>query len=118
MIVVKEITFSGGSCPFQLEGKTVNDEDIYVRYRWGCLRVEINGKTILSKQIGEDQNDEEELALMREHGESKERIAQTAETFKKIRAISDGRPLCFDGYMNLDQLRIITKDEIQWPYSC
>jgi hypothetical protein len=33
-------------CPFQLYGTTDNDEEVYVRERFGHLRVEINGEII------------------------------------------------------------------------
>jgi len=120
MIVVKEILHAGGVCPFQVEGKTSQGEEIYARYRWGQLRVEItheNGERdiVFTKQIGEDQNDEEEIDKMRASGMSEERLAQMTETFKNIRAYSEGQPLCFDGYMDMDKLRVATAGEIEWP---
>jgi len=120
MIVVKEILHAGGACPFQVEGKTEQGEEIYARYRWGRLRVEItheNGERdiVFTKQIGDDQNDDEEIAKMREAGMSEERLAQMAETFKNIRAYSEGQPLCFDGHMDMDKLRAATEGEIEWP---
>jgi hypothetical protein len=120
MIVVKEILQAGGACPFQVEGKTEQGEEIYARYRWGRLKVEVtheNGEReiVFTKQIGEDQNDEEEIAKMREAGMSDERLAQMAETFKNIQAYSEGQPLCYDGYMDMDKLRAATEGEIEWP---
>jgi len=62
MVKVKEITNTCGACPAQWEGLTVNNEPIYVRYRWGYLSIRIGpqnsdimeavgGKKIFGKQI-------------------------------------------------------------------
>lgn len=51
------------ACPSQWEGRTVNDEPVYIRYRWGYLSVRIGekggdiesavrGETIYGKQLG------------------------------------------------------------------
>jgi len=52
---------------------------------------------------------------MRAAGMSEERLTQMAETFKNVRAYSEGEPLCFDGYMDMDKLRVATEGEIEWP---
>lgn len=52
-------------CPSQWEGRTDNDEPIYIRYRYGYLSVDlgpkggdinsaVSGKEVFGKQIGED----------------------------------------------------------------
>ena len=38
MIKVVKIDYSGGACPYQLEGKTSDGKWIYIRYRSGWLR--------------------------------------------------------------------------------
>jgi hypothetical protein len=43
------------ACPSQWEGKTEDGKDIYIRFRWGTLRLDIDGKTIISMEIGEDE---------------------------------------------------------------
>lgn len=42
-----------GACPSQWEGTTEDDEYFYVRYRWGGLRIDINGETIHRDTLGD-----------------------------------------------------------------
>jgi len=51
-IEVKFLTRYTSYCPTQWEGETTNGEDVYIRYRWGFLRVDINGKEVFGDQIG------------------------------------------------------------------
>jgi hypothetical protein len=53
MHTVKTITQTCFACPSQWEGQTTNGDSIYVRHRWGTLRVDLNGKTVLSKDVGD-----------------------------------------------------------------
>lgn len=46
MIVVAKVTNAGGACPFQVEGVTDKGEEVYARYRWGNLRVEVNREIV------------------------------------------------------------------------
>lgn len=39
------------ACPSQWEGTTSNNEDLYIRYRHGFFRVDINGETVFSKEL-------------------------------------------------------------------
>lgn len=116
MIVVKKITKTCEACPAQWEGETDTHERIYVRYRSGNFRVEINGRVIIEKFLGDDQNDEEVLKHYREVLKMPEDMLQKMETsFKTMREYAPGSPICFDGSMTYDELRKITEDEIQWP---
>jgi len=47
-IGVIKIDQTCGACPSQWEGKTVDGKEVYVRYRWGYLRVEIDEKHFFS----------------------------------------------------------------------
>lgn len=38
MVIIKKIHYSGGACPYQLEGETEDGKWIYIRYRGGMLR--------------------------------------------------------------------------------
>lgn len=49
---IATITKTCDSCPSQWEGKFDNGDDLYVRYRWGHLRVDRNGFTVFHKEIG------------------------------------------------------------------
>lgn len=120
MIIVKKIIYAGGACPFQVEALTDKGEEIYARYRWGNLSIEItqaNGEReiVFQKQIGKDQDDAAQIKIMRESGINEERIASMTETFKNMRLLSKDEPLCFDGYMSMDELRSATKEFIEWP---
>ena len=63
MIELTEITQTGHFCPSQWEGKTTDGLDVYIRYRWGHLSVQIGllpgddpldrGKTIFSQDLGD-----------------------------------------------------------------
>lgn len=113
MIVVAEVTEEGGACPYQVEGKTDKGERVYARYRSGYLRVEVNGKVVLAKQVGKDQNDDEEIERLRKSGCSEESIQSTEQMLKLMREHQGY--VCFDGFMDMDQLRKATEGEIQWP---
>lgn len=120
MIIVKEIINFGGVCPFQVEAKTDKGEELYARYRWGKLRIEITHadgerEIVFAKQIGEDQNDEEEIAKYRASGISEDRITQMAETFRRMREFGNGDPLSFDGFMDMKKLQENTEGIIEWP---
>lgn len=52
MIVVDVLTKTCESCPAQWEGRTNDGREVYVRYRWGHLSVEIDGSVILEKEVG------------------------------------------------------------------
>lgn len=41
MIVVTEITRTCSACPAQWEGRLDDGRFIYIRFRWGCLGVEV-----------------------------------------------------------------------------
>ena len=53
MLIVKELENTCMACPSQWEGKTVANEEVYIRYRWGTLRVDLNGETIFSADCGD-----------------------------------------------------------------
>jgi hypothetical protein len=64
MIKIKEITKTCGACPAQWEGTTIENEPVYIRYRWGYLSIRIGpkngdiqdaveGKEIFGKQVDE-----------------------------------------------------------------
>jgi len=42
----------GTSCPAQWSGHDENGRDVYVRYRWGRLAVEIGSITLFRDEIG------------------------------------------------------------------
>lgn len=115
MIIVQKITEYGGACPFQLEGFTDKNEPVYARYRWGRLRVEVNGEVVFTKQIGEDQDDEAVLKQQEARGMDAERLRAMKTSFEAMRAVSPGEPLCFDGYMDMKKLINATAGHIQWP---
>lgn len=114
-IIVSKINWEGGACPYQLEGETDNGESVYVRYRAGNLRIEVNNICVYQKVIGEDQNDEEVIAQYKKAGMDEESIKRFEESFKMLRQFSDDGKLCFDGYLTLDELRQETEGEFEWP---
>lgn len=62
--VIKNLARTCSCCPSQWEGITEKNEAVYIRYRWGCLTVELSkpdgtivdainyGKLLYSEQIG------------------------------------------------------------------
>ena len=91
MINVKTVLNHGGSCPFQLEGLTDWDEKVYVRYRGGWLRVEVNEKTVFSKCIGENETDESLLEGIKafdwDHKGDPELIQKRLESYQMMRVL-------------------------------
>lgn len=53
IIKVKNIRQTSHFCPSQWEGRTENNEYLYVRYRFGCLSVEIDGKLLYSRELND-----------------------------------------------------------------
>ena len=41
MIKIKQVTYSGGGCPYELEGITTTGKYFYLRYRSGVLRYQV-----------------------------------------------------------------------------
>jgi hypothetical protein len=113
MIIVEKMDWFGGACPTQGEGWTANHEAVYVRFRWGNLRVTVNDRQVFYAQLGEDQNDEEELEKLRKEGKDEVYIEDKRKMFKMMRECS-GR-ICWDGHISYEELKEVTKNEIQWP---
>jgi len=45
-ITVKSIVETCSACPYQLEGFTEDDQEVYVRYRWGTLTIYVDGEVV------------------------------------------------------------------------
>ena len=41
------------ACPSQWEGKTLYDQRVYIRYRWGYLSIEVDGEEVYGRQLGD-----------------------------------------------------------------
>lgn len=61
MIKISKIDHCGGQCPWQLFGWTSDDREVYVKYRWGKLRIKVGTprledgeEAVFSEKIGED----------------------------------------------------------------
>lgn len=51
---VKSIRQTCNFCPSQWEGELENGQDFYIRYRWGCLSLDIPfGTTVFEKELGD-----------------------------------------------------------------
>jgi hypothetical protein len=53
MFKVASLTKTCDACPAQWEGRTDKGEDVYIRYRWGSLRVDVSGATVLLLNSGD-----------------------------------------------------------------
>jgi hypothetical protein len=53
MITIKVFN-EGGICPYQLEGETFNHKEVYARYRYGKLTVEIDNEIVYDKVLGDN----------------------------------------------------------------
>ena len=62
----KELEKTCFACPTQWEGVTVNNNNVYFRFRHGRCRVDFNGETIFSKYADGDgvMGDEDVLELL------------------------------------------------------
>ena len=54
MVEIKEITQTCYACPSQWEGTTVDGEAIYIRYRWGILRIDLDHETVFEQDMGDE----------------------------------------------------------------
>lgn len=53
-IYIKDLVKTSEACPSQWEGHFDDGSYLYVRYRWGALRVEKDGNVIFHEHIGDD----------------------------------------------------------------
>ncbi len=53
-IVITELTETCGGCPAQWEGKTTDGAEVYIRFRWGGLRLDIDGSTVFTWEDPQD----------------------------------------------------------------
>ena len=72
MIDINSLVMTCWACPSQWEAVTTDKKHVYIRYRWGTLRVDIDQETVLSKGIGDSLDGvlttEELLKLLKEAG--------------------------------------------------
>lgn len=54
MIEVDELLMTCGACPSQWEGVTDEGKRLYIRYRWGYLRIDLDDETIYGSQVGDE----------------------------------------------------------------
>lgn len=87
MLTIARIDSMGGACPFQIEAYTDDDREVYVRYRWGHLRIRVAAKP------GGSAFDEDVEVV----------FSQTLD--------AEG----WDGCLNGATVAALTKDLIQWP---
>jgi hypothetical protein len=57
MYIIASIIQTCSACPSQWSGKTLEGEDVYIRYRHGCLRMDINGNTVYEADEVDDDYD-------------------------------------------------------------
>lgn len=116
MIHVVKLKKTCDSCPSQWDGETDQGDAVYARYRWGGLSVTLNDVLVFERQIGEDQDDDAVEAEMRAEGIiPKNWIDSMAQTWRMIREFHPDAILCYDGTLSLEQLREVTKGQIEWP---
>ena len=115
MFYIKSIKKTCDACPAQWSGETVNHESVYVRFRWGTLRIEINDRVVFSEFLGEDQDDEEEEKMLRASGFSEDVVQKMVDSTKMMRQYNPGVPICYDGSMSFEKLKEVTKHEFNWP---
>lgn len=53
MYIIKSLEQTCFGCPSQWEGKTKCGKDIYIRYRWGHLRLDIDDNTEFELEHGD-----------------------------------------------------------------
>jgi hypothetical protein len=86
-INVTELTQTCGACPTQWEGRTADDHYIYVRFRWGALRIGIGA----TDAAAVDNAMGNQPAFFRQLGGS------------------------LDGFLDYDTLCIVTRGVVDWP---
>ena len=119
MIKVKSITNTCSMCPSQWEGITLDGKKVYVRYRWGYLRVEVDDNQIYGKQLKNDSpSTEEHWQDLLEAGYSPETVESMKNSEKVMREFLGDDPFSYDGHMDYEELVQHTKDLIEWPIIC
>lgn len=46
MIIITELQKTCDACPAQWSGKTDDNLEVYIRFRWGHFRFDLNGATV------------------------------------------------------------------------
>jgi hypothetical protein len=52
-VLLRQLTRTTIAAPSQWEGETADGRTVYIRYRWGTLRVEIDNEQVLDTDAGE-----------------------------------------------------------------
>lgn len=114
-ITVSEVHNFGGACPTQLEGKTDDGKEVYVRYRHGYLRVDIDDECFFGKQLdfGEDDDHSYECYL-KQWGGNKERAKKSYNSHQMAVRMSGGVH-SYAGTLSYNELREATVGWINWP---
>ena len=42
------------ACPSQWSARTLYEQEVYIRYRWGYLSVKVDGNEVYGEQLGDD----------------------------------------------------------------
>jgi len=121
MIKVSEVVRTCHACPSQWEGTTSEGQHVYVRYRWGFLRVDVDNETVFAKQIGAEattDQDEQVYENMRASGWEEEAIKSMQSSTETMRRLAQerGEKLSFDGHLSYQDLRKVTQGVISWPH--
>ena len=67
MIVVTELVQTCPASPSQWEGRTAQGQRVYIRYRWGCGRLDIDGQTVYRWDTGDGLDGLLETEALRRH---------------------------------------------------
>lgn len=52
-VEITELRKTCNMCPSQWSGKTSDGKEVYIRFRWGWLYIDIDGKTIFERSYGD-----------------------------------------------------------------
>lgn len=53
-LIITELRCVCGACPLAYEGKTDDGREVYIRYRWGTVRLDLDGETLVRRQVGDE----------------------------------------------------------------
>lgn len=58
-IIVVSVRQECHACPTSWTGKTIDDKEVYARYRWGYLSVEVDDRVVYGRQLDYGEDDRE-----------------------------------------------------------
>lgn len=105
-----------GACPKTWNGITSDRKKVFVRYRWGNLRIEVDNQTVFFCKVDEETDEErQERHDGLRASFSEEVVIQSDKDMLALFEAAGDPGHSYDGNLDYNELVEITKSYFQWP---